>query len=68
MQSNNEETEMKTTKLAKKLYEVRYYKDAVSYSKHVGFKMKLLPRIRALKIVKFLKNRGIDAFAAPLGL
>jgi len=49
---------MKTTKL----YEVRRY-TGVGESKSIGHR--LYPRLRALKIVRFLKARKVEAYAAP---
>lgn len=49
----------------RKLYEVRYYPIDLVYSREVGYKGRLLPRSKALRVVKFLKKRGIHAFIAP---
>lgn len=54
-------TEMK----AKSAYSIRQYKDARSYSKIVG-QGKLYSRKRALAVVRFLKKRGVDAFASKI--
>lgn len=52
----------------RKMYEVRYYPNDLGYSRSVGFKERLLPRAKALRVVKFLKKRGIHAFIAPLNV
>lgn len=44
------------------LYGVRYYPDNTSYSKYLGYKGQLLPYRRAMKLVKWLKSKGVDAF------
>ena len=62
-------TRMQTTIQAPKklkkvtLYQVRRWTDGSSA--HVGFKMRLLTRHRALAIVRFLKARGVEAYVAP---
>ena len=48
-----------------KLYNVRFYRD-MEFSKTVGFKGRLLERSQALRVVKRLKRRGVEAFAAPM--
>lgn len=50
----------------KKLYSVRYYANATSYSKAVGFKHRLMPRDNALRIARFLKARGVHAYVHPM--
>lgn len=52
----------------RKMYEVRYYPIELIYSRKVGYKGRLLPRSKALRVVKFLKKRGIHAFIAPLNI
>ena len=52
----------------RKMYEVRYYPIDLIYSREVGYKGCLLPRSKALRVVKFLKKRGIHAFIAPLNI
>lgn len=54
---------MRTTKL----YEVRYFKGN-GFSQIVGFKMRLLERGRASRVVGFLMRHGIDAVALPLAV
>jgi hypothetical protein len=48
----------------RKLYAVRRYVGSASVQ--VGFKMRLLPRSDALAVVRFLKARGVDAYAAAM--
>ena len=47
------------------LYQVRMWQGS-EYSRHVGYKMRLLDRATALRIVKRLKRSGFDAYAAPI--
>lgn len=49
-----------------KMYSVRRYLGGGS--EPVGFKMRLMPRLDALAVVRFLKARGVDAYAAPLSV
>lgn len=44
------------------LYGVRYYTDDERLSQHLGFKGQLIPFRRAVKLVKWLKSKGIEAY------
>ena len=46
-----------------KMYEIRSF-TGNEYSKSLSSKLK--NRVRATKLVKYLKKRGISAFAAPM--
>lgn len=46
------------------LYEVRQYVELSSAP--VGFKRRLLPSTSARAVVRFLRARGVDAYAAPM--
>lgn len=46
-------------------YEVRYWPSDSGYSRTVG-RGKVLPGRKALKVVKRLKRRGVDAFITPV--
>ncbi len=64
MNANNEKVAVK--KVTKNtLYSVRYF-EGTTCSKRVGYKASLLARSDALAVVRFLKRRGVEAFAAPL--
>jgi len=47
-------------------YEIRYYTETNLYSYYVGFKARLLPYKKAVKIINRLKKSGIDAFHAKM--
>lgn len=49
-----------------KLYQVRYERGAGYSSKQVGYKMRLVARRSAVRIVSYLLRRGIDAFMTPV--
>jgi hypothetical protein len=51
-----------------KLYAVRFYPNGGTFSRHVGYKMRLLDRARAGRAVKRLKRLGVAAFAAPVAV
>lgn len=46
-----------------KMYEIKSY-TGNEYSKSLSSKLKT--KVRATKLVKYLKKRGISAFAAPM--
>lgn len=48
----------------KTLYEIRYFPTPDSYSKPVGRKLK--DYRRACQIVRYLKDRGVEAFKAKI--
>lgn len=48
----------------RKAYQIRTFAYEGAFSKAAG--RKLYSRVRALRIVRFLKNRGVDAIAAPM--
>ena len=50
----------------RKLYEVRYIPEGYVFSKHVGYKHRLLSRNVALRVVKRLKSTGVDAYITPM--
>jgi hypothetical protein len=56
---------MMTTTKTTTMYSVRYY-TGNRYSKHVGSKMRLVEGKQATRIVRRLRNHGIDAFRAPV--
>ncbi len=47
-------------------YEIRYYPAPTSFSKYVGFKAKLLPFKKAVKVIRKLKSMGLDAFYSKM--
>lgn len=49
-------------------YSVRYFENDSSYSKTVGFKMRVLPRRQALRVCRRLKRAGVQAIAAPMSV
>ena len=59
--TNKRIKKMKTAKL----YEIRYYPSPSAFSKHVGYKGKLVSYQSALKLVKRLKKAGVDAAKFP---
>jgi hypothetical protein len=48
------------------MYQVRYEQDAGQSTKQVGHKMRLMDRVKAMRVVRFLKKRGVDALIAPI--
>lgn len=58
---------MTATSKTRKLYSVAYFgKNGSCYSRPVGFKMRLLDRAKAQRIVRRLKKCGVDAVANPV--
>lgn len=50
----------------RKLFQVRNEIGYGCSSKQIGHKMRLMDRSKAMRVVKFLKKRGVNAFIAPM--
>jgi hypothetical protein len=61
---DNEQGQPEMNKVTR--YAVRYWPTPTAYSRVVGSKCRLVERSSALRIVRRLKRRGIDAFSAPV--
>lgn len=48
----------------RKMYQVRYYRNSITYSDTVGFKGRLVDYKTARKIVRRLVRAGVEAFHA----
>lgn len=48
-------------------YEIRKF-EGNGYSRPINYSQRLRDRKRAMRLVKALKGRGLDVFAAPLRL
>ena len=52
----------------RKLYQIRYEQGFGQSTKQVGSKMRLLDRVKAMRVVRFLKKRGVDALIDPVAV
>ncbi|RZS80620.1 hypothetical protein [Pigmentiphaga kullae] len=57
---------MEAATRARKLYQIRTFASATAYSRPAG--RKLRERGQALRLVRTLKMRGIDAIAVPVSV